>query len=280
MIDNPETPVVDSNPNTAATLALTTESKPDFEAKARELGWRGKEEFKGNPAEWVEAEAYYEKGQHVLPIVKSQLKSEKALTAKLAQEIAVIKQDALRVKEFVERQASREQGELKAEIAALKQAKITAIQDGDGAKVVEIDERLDQVKIAQQAADKPIAPATPAPVAPDPAFEEWVSNNKWYKSKPALTGWANARAFELEAGGKSLDDVLEIVGREVRQLFPDQFGDKSLERPSAQRGGGTSKPAAANSYEAMPAEDRQTCDRMVKAYGFKKEDYVKNYWSE
>jgi len=29
----------------------------------------------------------------------------------------------------------------------------------------------------------------------------------------------------------------------------------------------------------MPLEDQKACDRMVKQYGFKREEYVKNYWS-
>src|ERR1700722_9310624 len=41
----------------------------DFEAEAREMGWKPFDKFRGNPEKFTSAREYVEKGRHVLPIV-------------------------------------------------------------------------------------------------------------------------------------------------------------------------------------------------------------------
>lgn len=267
--------VTDSPSDTQTTQ---TSSEPDYAALASEMGWTPKEKFRGDPAKWVDAETFYEKGQHVLPIVKSKLKDETAARMKLEKELSETRQDTIALKKFMEKSAEREKAELKAEIARLKQERITAIQEGDGVRVDQVESRIEELKAAQEVVAKPVV-AAEVKQEVDPAYAEWVKDNKWYQSDNVMTAYANARAYEMNLGGHSLVETLKTIDAEMRERFPEKFQDKSTERPSAQRGGSVAKKAAPNSYEAMPLEDQKACDRMVKQYGLKREEYVKNYWS-
>lgn len=44
----------------------------DFEAEAREHGWRPKDEFPGDPTKWVDAEAFMKRADEVMPLLKAQ----------------------------------------------------------------------------------------------------------------------------------------------------------------------------------------------------------------
>lgn len=285
MVDTLADTVVSSDSVTDAPDAVTPQSgsepsnEPDYAALASEMGWTPKEKFRGDPEKWVDAKSFYEKGQHVLPIVKSKLKEETAARLKLEAELKQTRQDTIAVKKHMEKLAARERAELAAEIQKLKQERIEAIQDGDGVRVDRVESRIEELKAAQeQVKEVPQAPQE-AKQEVDPAYAEWVKENKWYQSDTVMTAYANARAYEMNLGGHTLQETLKKIDEEIRERFPEKFQDKSKERPSAQRGGNVAKKAAPNSYEAMPLEDQRICDRMVKQYGLKREDYVKNYWS-
>lgn len=56
---------------------------PDLVKRARELGWRDKDQYKGPEDRWVEPEEFVRRGEEVLPIVKSQLERERERVAEL-----------------------------------------------------------------------------------------------------------------------------------------------------------------------------------------------------
>ena len=279
MVDTATVDVVTSDGVTDSPESTQQTSKePNYEALASEMGWTPEEKFRGDPTKWVDAKTFYEKGQYVLPIVKSQLKEAKRDADKFERELNQTRQDTIALKKHMEKLAEREKADLKAEIARLKQERITAIQEGDGVRVDQVETRIEELKAAQEVVAKPVVSAEVKQEV-DPAYAEWVKDNKWYLSDNVMTAYANARAYEMNLGGHSLADTLKTIDTEMRERFPEKFQDKSTERPSAQRGGGVAKKAAPNSYEAMPLEDQKACDRMVNQYGLKREDYVKNYWS-
>jgi hypothetical protein len=58
-----------------AALNVDTQSQPeerDFEAEARSHGWTPQEEFKGDPARWVDAETFIKRADEVMPLLKKQ----------------------------------------------------------------------------------------------------------------------------------------------------------------------------------------------------------------
>jgi hypothetical protein len=44
----------------------------DFDAEAREHGWRPKDEFPGDAAKWVDAETFMKRADEVMPLLKAQ----------------------------------------------------------------------------------------------------------------------------------------------------------------------------------------------------------------
>jgi hypothetical protein len=60
-----------------------TSYDPDLVRRAKELGWRDKNEYKGPEDRWVEPNEFVRRGEEVLPIVKSQLERERERVAEL-----------------------------------------------------------------------------------------------------------------------------------------------------------------------------------------------------
>jgi hypothetical protein len=55
----------------------------DLVERARRMGWRSKEEFRGPSDKWVEPEEYVRRGEEVIPIIRSQLQREQERVALL-----------------------------------------------------------------------------------------------------------------------------------------------------------------------------------------------------
>jgi|GEM_PF-5907637 len=274
MLDKP-----DDNVENSESTAQTAAEPTDYDTKARDIGWVDKDQYRGDPAKWVDAETFYEKGQHVLPIVKSQLRESKERTARLEKEVAQARLDTVKVKELIEKANAREKAELKTEIALLRQQKATAIQDGDGDRVNALEDKIDELKEAAKDAEKKSTPEVvrPADFEAPQVFIDWQKENVWYGAKGAMTSWANGRGAELDLGGKSMAEAFAIISTEAREKFPEEFPVRASERQSAQRGGSSQGSAKAGTFNSMPDDVQKECIRMEKQYGIKRDQYVKEY---
>src|SRR3990172_12212288 len=66
----------------------------EVEKEARQLGWTPKEEWKGNPEKWIDAKAFVERGQEIMPILRSNNK-------RLQQEVSELRGELGKVKELL-----------------------------------------------------------------------------------------------------------------------------------------------------------------------------------
>ncbi len=99
MVDTATVDVVTSDGVTDSPESTQQTSKePNYEALASEMGWTPEEKFRGDPTKWVDAKTFYEKGQYVLPIVKSQLKEAKRDADKFERELNQTRQDTIALK--------------------------------------------------------------------------------------------------------------------------------------------------------------------------------------
>jgi len=256
------------------------------EKEARLFGWVPKEEFRGSETEWVTAEAFVKRGKEINPILR---KNNELLMKKLddkAKEIDEIKASVEEFKKFQKEAFERKQAEYQLEIAELKTKKKEAIAEGNGDLVVQLDDRLDELKDAQREA-KAEAKETPPPAAAsqvqtDPDIADWLGRNAWFGQDMEMTDVSNGlgatvrKQFPYLSGRAFLDKLDERIA----EYFPTKTALKrakgsAVDSTGNVRAGGSS---GKKSYDNLPPEAKAACDKFVKQGLFKtKQEYVDNY---
>lgn len=262
-----------------------SESTTNYEQKAGEIGWTPLEKFRGDPEKFVDAKTFYEKAEHVLPIVKKQRDESRAdaaqskiAYAELKKEVESIKSDAKEAIAFMRVGIERE---YQSKIDVLKQAKAVAVSEGDGTAVNRIDDQIDDLKDKKKEEKEKVVEKVESQVPQlHPDFMKWVDENKWYttdaklKKKADMLGVSYAEDERLTG-----PELWEAVKADIVKLYPDKFEDVT-ERIGAVRGGKTSSAtnSKAKTFANLPSEAQAACDKWVKQGLVKNRDqYLQHY---
>jgi hypothetical protein len=223
------------------------ELSPD-EQRAMEHGWRPKEEWEGDPEDWVSAREFNRRQLYDAGYKKAlnDLKQQKLEAADVG--------DTRKLLEIDE----------------------------------QIDNLREEHKNAIETFDKEVAtPSTPATNEEHQlAYEQWMSVNPWYGKNADLTRVADTLAREMvssaQKAGKTVDykQVLATVAKEVRANNPQYF-DKERKTSNVDtgspaprtRGNGNSK----YSLSQIPEGERDIARTILASTGMKEEEYVKQY---
>lgn len=251
------------------------------EVKAQRLGWVPKDQYKGNPEQWRDADEFLKRGEEIHGYLKADLEKLHTTLTQKDREIAEIRQTMNEFRQFHNETEARA---YKRAIEELKSLKVTAIEKGDGAKVVEIDDQIDKLKEAEKA-PKQVQNVTPQQVNQD--FNDWFPENRWYGSDQELTQLAEDIGEVVKKQNPSLvgKTFLDEVTKRVKKLAPEKFENPNRQQAAVSSSSDGRAPSGAKkkkSYENLPAEAKKACDKFVKTIpGYKVEDYLKDYdWSE
>ncbi len=160
-------------------------------------------------------------------------------------------------------------------IEQLKSDKVTALDEGDNSRVVEIDEQIrTAVKPSDQIPDKPIA---------NPEFDAWVSENPWYESSTFLQIEADKVGEFYYGKGLRGKELYTAIGGHVEKLHPDEFTNTKRNKPAAVEGDTPSagKPAKGKASEKDLTANEREVFRNFKANGvFKTDEDVQTYFRQ
>lgn len=183
-------------------------------------GWVPKEDFDGDPEKWVDAGEFLRRGE-LFRKIESQSKELKDVKRALNE----LAKHNSRIREI----------EYKNALESLKKEKKVALSEGDADRVVDLDEKIDLVKDQQrQFQTQQVQEVVPPEVHPE--LRNWMNKNGWYEANRSMRGWADARGVELAEQGKTPNQVLEQLEKEVKTVFKDQFRNPNREKPSAVEG--------------------------------------------
>lgn len=266
---------------------------PQVEKEARIFGWVPKDEFRGSESDWVDADVFVKRGKEINPILR---KNNELLMKKLdekAKEIDSIKASVEEFKQFQKESFERKAAEYEVQIAALKTRKREAIAAGDGDSVVDIDDQIDELKEAQkeakkEATKKPEEPKTEAQVSVpnDPELQSWLGRNQWFGQDEEMTDMANGLGASVRKQFPHLTGraFLDKLDEKIVEYFPQKvLGNKA--KGSAVDSGATGvrggSASGKKSYDNLPDDAKQACDRFIKNGWIKsKQEYVDSYdWS-
>ena len=250
-------------------------SPEDTVTLARESGWRPKEEFRGDPEKWVEADIWVSRGENFLPIIKadrdrarSEVQELRAKTKELADLLAA-SQEAIGALKEHQTAATKRQVQL-AE-TALRQRLIAARESGNLDEELAVQDELAEIRQGREAAAAP-APkpaAAPAPAAPveDPATTAWIESNSWFKSNGRKRGYAMGVADEIRNDPATKD----LKGRDFFAELDRRLADDPVINPPAPNKFADGKPAGSSGrtthkqgYADLPADAKAACDSQAK----------------
>ena len=264
----------------------------EVEKNARHFGWVSKEEFRGNEADWVDAETFEKRGKEINPILRAnndRLKKELEVTReKHDKEIAELRAATEEFKSFQKDSYERKQKQLQDELLSLKDQRKEAIREGDADLVVELEDRIEEVKDErskkQEKGPEPVVNVQAEPVKYDPSLTEWIDGNKWFGNDIEATEIVNGLGTSIRRQFPNLQgkEFLEKLDERIESVLPQLRGNPNQERASVDssttRGSSTTKKKG---YDNLPADAKAACDKFVKQGLFKsKQEYVDLYdWS-
>ncbi|MGL5076718.1 MAG: hypothetical protein ACRDBG_12970 [Waterburya sp.] len=228
-----------------------------IEQEAREKGWRPKEEFDADPKNqgkrWRSAEMFVE----LTPLYEhtEQLKRQnKSLSSALEQTTAMF--------------ASMQAKAYDKALSDLKAQKKEAAKEGDAEKMLELDEKIEQVQTEKQLEVKQVkVQNTP------PELEEWFSRNSWYESDSEMREFADELGYAYQA--QKLDPIIALskIEKRVKQAFPNKFENPARKTAASVEG---SKPGKAPTGMKLTPMEEKIMDKVLAITpGLSKEDYLK-----
>jgi hypothetical protein len=266
-------------------------SSNDVQHEAESQGWVPKERYRGNEADWIDAETFVKRGREILPILRKNNENLVKDLNSTKEQLKEFREAAEEFKKFQRESYQRKADEYERRIQEIKESRAQAISDGDGQKVNALDDALDEakedLKEAKQAAKDVVnVPDEPTTSAVDPSLQSWLDKNNWFGEDRRMTSIANGigEGLRLEFPGLKGQAFLEKLDEALAEEFPNRFGGKS-KSPSSSRvesGSGRQSRGSSNaqSYDNLPQEAKAACDRFVKQKLMTREQYVEDFdWS-
>lgn len=233
---------------------------PEVEVEARSAGWVPKEEYDGDEHKWVDAGEFLRRGE---------------LFAKINKQSSEVKELRRTVQQLADHNQKIKERAFKDAIASLKAQKKEALIEGDADLVVDIDDRIDDVKAAEQDFRR-LSAQEKSEVQEQihPEFAEWTNRNSWYVNDAPMAAFADALGRNLAGHGKSPIEVLREVEKQVKAEFPHKFRNPNKDKPSSVESS-NAKGGRTGGYTPTE-EERQIARRFVRAGAFKTEqEYYK-----
>lgn len=225
---------------------------------AKSMGWRPKEQFKGDPNLWKPADEYIRAGGEIQRGQSRELKDLRSTMENIARTNAAIVQSTIA--------AEREK---------LVNRYNQAVEDGDGQQAWKISQDINNLNGQARQLATPTAPTPP------PEAQDWVSRNTWFTQDPLARDLALNVAERYAQAGKTADEQLQAAEREVKRQYPHLFGASS--KPAAGVNAPTSRSASprkmGSTFADLPGEAKKIAEDMANRGVIPdKEAYAKQYW--
>lgn len=243
----------------------------DVVEKAREMGWKPQEEYRGDPSKWVEAEVYVERGETFLPFLKRENKKLEGEVSALRNQLTEAQraiqgsQEAIKsLEEFysdeTKRQVEKARTDLKAQIKSAREA-----DDVDGE--LDAQEALTRLNAADRVAkEKPAGKEAPPPFTP--SHLAWQAENSWFLTDAKAARRAFLIGTELKEEKPSLSG--DAFYQELdRLLIAEGVKPTAKRSPSKVEGGGDlggNASESVKSYNDLPSDAKEVCDRQAKNF--------------
>jgi hypothetical protein len=239
------------------------------EERARRDGWKPLSEFKGDPADWVDAKEF--NGRKSLFEKISSLKSE------LSSQRKSFDSDMATIKAYVQNMSKIE---YERAVKDLKASRTEAIVERDVEAVERIDKEIEQLQ-----KNRVVEPPKQNAQEPNEKFEAWKTQNKWYVEDADLQQEANAIGIGYGASHPTAtpEAVFSYVEKTIKKLYPEKFEEPKLttekKNPAVDAGGispnaGTTPRGDRFTEADLTSDQQRVMNTLVKRGVVTKEQYL------
>ncbi len=218
------------------------------EARARESGWRPKDDYSGDPDEWVDA-AEYNRRRPLYDRISKQKKELKDVKKTLDSVVKYQKEleAKTRAKVIAEFEAKKREavkfGDLEAFEAAEAEIKKVSEEKGIDVDLPGQEEEPEQPEAKQLEIPQFVL--------------DFEKANPWFNTDTDMQEVMLARTQRLTAEGKPLQEAMTAALAHVKNLFPDKFSNPNKTKPSPVMGGRREQRPAAKSIANLTPEQRE-----------------------
>ena len=259
-----------------------TEVGIETQTKATKAGWVPKDRYKGDPSKWVDAETFVQRGENFLVNIKEELKeTRKKLADFEGTKAAFVK--------FHEEVLAKREAEYKEAITALRVQRSQAQAEGDHEVAIALEDRIDEMKVAQKAlrSDPPAkAPPATGPDMANPVLQEWVKDSApWFETDSKLRDYAVAVGERMIAEGETargrpfLDKIQEIIHRDFPRRFKNT-GTGSLAMAASGVSGDGGMSTKGKTARDLPEVDRQLMKQFIESGLTTEDKFLKSYFNQ
>lgn len=248
--------------------ALESAVPPEVQAEAAKVGWKGPDQFRGDPEKFVDADEYLRRAETVLPFVRDQNRRLSTdlqdLRSRLEAEVSKNSGLAKRLEDIdiehstrLAREVKQARIEAQAELEAALEAgdhKATARLTGEVARLEQIEEAPLPKK---EVATKPQISAEDQQALDQ--WNAWAASNdfsNWTRREQrefVLIGDDLRREGNLNRGKLFAEDIMREMKREAKV-------ESKESKVEGGKGSGSPRGSAKSGYAALAADERAACD--------------------
>lgn len=215
---------------------------------ARDMGWRPKEEFKGDPEQWKPATDFIRAGHDIQKNLGKELKSLRSTVDTMQRTSTTL----------LEQRLAEQREELTNRFNA-------AVEDGDADTARKLSTQIDK-----------LAPPKAGPPPEATAFAE--KHAAWFNKDPLATALAVETSNKL--AHLSVGEQLAAAEREVRRAYPDLFPAPAKRQAAVHDSPRDARPGSRKQgFANLPPEAQKVALDMEDRLGIKRDDYAKNYFA-
>lgn len=254
--------------------AKPAETNPAME-KAMADGWKPEDQYSGDPKTWVDYREFNVRGE-----LMGRIQEQSGIIHSQKAQVDEVKAALSDLKAMQDKIADNEYNKI---MKQLRHAKASAIDDGNGEAVAQIEEEIDTLKEsrekarAEEAAPKSRSSNGQAQVTPE--VQSWLAspNNQWYNSDAVMRHTANGIAADLATSNPTWTpmQVLSEMDKVIRKEMPNKFQSGS----PVDGGDGNTRPNSGSgrkrTIKDLTQEEQDACKRFIKLDVFKNEaEYI------
>lgn len=242
------------------------------EQEAKTMGWVPEDQYKGPEGTWLDAQAFVERGRHILPILQA---NNKTLTGKVSQLEKMVSTASAALNAANAAIAALEESheaDTKAQVdAAIKQTKdalAEASKEGDHEAVATLTGKLVELASAAEQPEekKEKKKDTTTALQLNPEVVAWYGANQDFMSNPRKVALARAVADEFRAAGNTVTGAafMDMVAAEVEKTLGGG-ARRGNSKVSGDKGDLTTRSeSSGKTYADLPKVAKDACERQAK----------------
>lgn len=255
------------------------EANPEIERQAREMGWSPKENWKGRPESWVDAQEFVRRGETFIPFLqgerkrlRTELDGIRSQFSGVQTELQQTRQQLQALTEFNQQMAKDRDDRRKAELG-------TAIRsEEDPVRKAEMETELRTITDRDRTRSAPPErqQQQPPPQQQPPAIQPWVqnflgSNREFFENPHKIALFNSVVSQKRQQGDARVGETdgtafLNEAREEVERMLGGNQRRQAPPRTEDSRPGGGGSRSGGKGYFDMPADAQGACDSQEKKF--------------